>query len=44
MTTNLMGWHGEAGVTTGTVLAVGLGAKGGRCSLSKALKLDGSVY
>jgi len=44
VTSQYVGWHGEVGVTKGTVLAVGLGAKGGRCSLSKSFKLDGSVY
>jgi hypothetical protein len=44
MTSKFVGWHGVAGVTTGTVLAVGLGAKGGQCSLTKSLKVDGSVY
>jgi hypothetical protein len=44
MTSNLSGWHGEVGATTGTALAVGLGAKGGECSLSKAVKLGGGVY
>ncbi len=44
MTSKFVGWHGEAGVTAGTLLAVGLGATGGQCSLSKSLKVDGSVY
>ncbi len=44
MTSKLSGWHGEVGATTGTALAVGLGAKGGECSLSKAVKLAGGVY
>jgi hypothetical protein len=44
MTTNIVGWHGVVGATTGTVLAVGLGVNGGQCALSKSVKLDGSVY
>jgi len=44
ITSPIVGWHGEAGTMTGTVLAVGLGAKGGQCPLSKSMKLDGGVY
>ncbi len=44
VTSPLVGWRGVVAATTGTVLAVGLGAKGGECSLSKSMKLDGSVY
>jgi hypothetical protein len=44
MTTKFVGWRGVVGATTGTVLAVGLGAQGGQCALSKAVKLSGSVY
>jgi hypothetical protein len=44
MTSKNVGWHGVVGTTTGTVLAVGLGASGGQCSLSQAIKLDGGVY
>ncbi len=44
ITSKFVGWHGIAGVTTGTLLAVGLGANGGKCSLSKSLKVDGGVY
>jgi hypothetical protein len=39
-----VGWRGVVGATTGTALAVGLGAQGGQCSLSKSMKLDGGVY
>jgi hypothetical protein len=44
VTSKFVGWHGVVGATTGTVLAVGLGAAGGQCSLSKSIKLDGGVY
>jgi hypothetical protein len=44
MTTKLVGWRGVVGATSGTVLAVGLGAKGGQCALSKSIRLDGNVY
>jgi len=44
VTSKFVGWHGVTGATTGTILAVGLGAKGGQCALSKAIKMDGSVY
>jgi hypothetical protein len=44
VTSKFVGWHGVVGITNGTVLAVGLGAKGGQCSLSKSMKLDGSAY
>jgi len=44
VTSKFVGWHGVVGATKGTVLAVGLGAAGGRCSLSKSVKLDGGVY
>jgi hypothetical protein len=44
ITSKFVGWHGVVGATTGTVLAVGLGANGGQCSLSKSMKLDGGVY
>jgi hypothetical protein len=44
ITSKIVGWHGVAGTITGTVLAVGLGATGGQCSLSKSMRLDGGVY
>jgi len=44
MTSKLVGWHGVAGVTEGRILAVGLGANGGRCGLSQSIKVDGSAY
>jgi len=44
ITSPLVGWHGVVGQTTGTALAVGLGATGGECSLSSSKKLDGGVY
>jgi hypothetical protein len=44
VTSKLVGWHGVVAETKGTVLAVGLGATGGSCSLSKAMKLDGGAY
>jgi hypothetical protein len=44
ITSKDVGWHGVLGATTGTMLAVGLGANGGQCSLSKSVKLDGGAY
>jgi hypothetical protein len=44
VTTKFVGWHGVVGATTGSVLAVGLGANGGQCPISKSVKLSGSVY
>jgi hypothetical protein len=44
VTSKQVGWHGVVGATTGTVLAVGLGAAGGQCSLSRSMKLDAGVY
>jgi len=44
VTTKFVGWHGVVGATTGTVLAVGLGANGGQCALGKSMKLDATVY
>ncbi len=44
ITTPMVGWRGVVGESTGTALAVGLGAQGGQCSLSQSMKLDGGVY
>jgi hypothetical protein len=44
ITSKFTGWHGVVGLSQGSVLAVGLGAKGGQCSLSKAMKLGGGAY
>ena len=44
VTSKFTGWRGVVGATTGTALAVGLGANGGQCSLSRSLKLGGGVY
>ncbi len=44
VTSKFTGWHGVVGATTGTVLAVGLGANGGQCSLSRSVKLNASAY
>jgi hypothetical protein len=44
MTGNNVGWHAIVGATTGTMLAVGLDANGGQCSLHRSVKLDGGAY